>query len=122
MFGDSESWGLTSPVMTVQEWMDPTGTTPQNGPQVQANDVLTQSTVTNGPDKWGGQLAALLDKGVSYALQKDAIKSGLVPRTAANGTQTYQAAGPGAMNMNALWVIGAAVAVSLVLVALTKKG
>lgn len=117
-----ESGNWMEPVVS---WVDPTGTTPQNGPQVQANDVLTQSTVTNGPDRWGGWLMSLADKGVTYAIAKDAAKNGMVPSTTPNGQPVYSAgaaASLGAINSKGLLVIGGAVVVALLLVAMSNKG
>lgn len=72
-------------------WGDPGGYTANNGPSVMANDVLTQSTVTEGADRWTGFFQNLIGDVTRYAVQKDAMRNGLVPATAANGQPVYTA-------------------------------
>jgi hypothetical protein len=106
-------------------WSDSTGTTANNGPQVQAQDVLTQSTVTSGQDRWTGFLQNLIGDVAKYAVNRDAAQSGLIPARAANGQTVYApAAQPvtAAGNMTSTYlVIGGIVAV-VVLVAVSSKG
>jgi hypothetical protein len=106
--GTSGDWGP-------ETWLDPTGTTANNGPQVMANDVLTQSTVSNGQDKWTGFFQNLIGNTVKYAVQRDAARSGLTQGTAANGQPIYtampqQQAGTGLSTGVVLLVLGGIVA------------
>jgi hypothetical protein len=112
-------------------WADAGGYTANNGPQVVANDVLTQSTTTKGEDKYSGWFQALAGNVVNYAIQRDAAKNGLIPQRAANGQPIYTnqaqppaymgtASSAGGMSMGGLLVIGAAVLGAVFLVA--KKG
>ena len=105
-------------------WTDPTGNNANNGPQVQANDVLTQSTVSDGPDKWTGFFQNLIGTTAKYAIQRDAVKSGLQQGTAANGQPIYSAqpaVSVGGMNTTGLLIIGGAI-VGAVLLVTAKKG
>lgn len=104
-------------------WTDPTGDNTNNGPQVQANDVMTQSTLSDGPDLWTGFFQNLIGSATKYAIQRDAAKSGLQQGTAANGQPVYSAPpaalSVGGMNTGGLLIIGAAILGAVLLV---KKG
>jgi hypothetical protein len=102
-------------------WTDPTGNNANNGAQVVSNDVLTQSTVSEGPDRWTGFFQNIVGTVTKYAVQRDAAKNGLLQGTAANGQPVYSAqpqavATVGGMNMGGLLIIGAAVIGGLLLV------
>lgn len=122
---ESGNWGDLTPVT---QWVDPTGTTPQNGAQVSPNDVLSQSTVSNGPDKYGGWFAglgALADKAGSYLIARDAAKHGMVQTSTPNGQPAYQPSigARVATGNGAAWLIGGAIVIGVLLVALDgKKG
>ena len=120
---DFEGWDLT-------EWSDPSGTGASNGPQVQGQDILTNSTVNQGQDKWTGFFQGILSNVTQYAINKDAARNNLRPVTLPNGQPNYAtgtAARPatgtqyvqGVSNSTAL-VIGAAI-VGVLLVAGGKK-
>jgi len=104
-------WGDWGP----DTWSDDTGTTPNNGPQVQGNSVLTNATVTEGADRWSGWLQGIASNVIGYAVQKDALKSGLVPSRAANGqpvyapASAYQPTAAGGVSMGTLLIVGAVV-------------
>lgn len=70
-------------------WLDQDGTTANNGAQVVANDVLTQSTVTQGQDRWTGWFQGLVGNTVQYLQQRDAAERGLVQQRASNGQPVY---------------------------------
>lgn len=74
-------------------WSDPTGNTSTNGPQVQANDVLTQSTVSQGQDRWSGLLTNIVGSWSNMELAKQAAANGLRPAVAPNGMPIYNASG-----------------------------
>lgn len=106
-------------------WPDMAGTTANNGPQVQAVDMLTQSTESAGQDKWTGWLQNLVGSAASYAIAKDAAKNGLQPARSANGQPVYTggyvpqpAAYVSAQSVNwpAVLIIGAAVVGAVLLV------
>jgi hypothetical protein len=102
-------------------WLDDTGTTPNNGPQVQANDPLTLGTNTQGEDRWTGFFQAAAGKVLEYAVQRDAAKAGMVRATSASGQPVYvqqQAASPrpGGMSVGGILVIGVAVLGAVLLV------
>lgn len=74
------------------DWVD-NSATPQNGPQTITKGVLDNATDTSGPDSWGGFWKGLIGKGVDYAIKKDAVTSGVVPRgMAASGQPVYMGA------------------------------
>ena len=89
---------------------------------MQANDVFTQSTVSDGPDKWTGFFQNLIGTTAKYAIQRDAVKSGLQQGTAANGQPVYSAAPAtvGGMNTTGLLIIGAAIVGAVLLVTANK--
>jgi hypothetical protein len=105
-------------------WSDADATVSNNGPQVHANDVLTQSTVTQGQDKWSGFFQNVIGDVAKYAIQRDAAKNGLVPATSANGQPVYAqdraAVRVGSVSVGGWLVIGAAVVGGLLLVASHK--
>lgn len=91
----------------------------QNGDDVVTNSVLNNATTTEGPDKWGGffkefGIGEMVKAGFAYALQKDAVTSGVTPKvTAVTSTgqpiyQTVPTAQP--VNMNLLLIVGIVVA------------
>lgn len=109
MFPDegTESWA----------WVD-NSQTPQNGDQTIDNSVLGNSTSTQGPDQWTGFFKELVGAGFAYAIQKDAVSSGVTPRyTTQAGQPVYagQAApATGGISTKSLLLIGA-IGVGLVL-------
>lgn len=115
-------WGDWGP----ESWADDSGTVQPNGPQVQANSVLTQSTEATGQDRWTGWLQTAGTNVLGYFVQRDAAKNGLTPGKAANGAPVYVSGaaapvvGPGGMTSGGLLVIGAVVLAALVVTA--KKG
>lgn len=92
LFIDGLDYG-PNPADSWPVWTDPTGTTPQNGPGVQTNSLLSGSTQSAGQDKWSGWLQSLIGTGVNYAIAKDAKQNGLAQATAANGQPIYSPAG-----------------------------
>src|ERR1043166_2623556 len=82
--GVEGDWGPDVPV-----WTDRTGTTANNGPQVQTNSVIAGSTDSQGQDRWSGMLQTLVTRGLDYAIQKDAAQNNLTPARAATGQPVY---------------------------------
>lgn len=116
--GVNGDWG---PQWSPSSWFDQTGTTANNGPQVQANSVLAQSSVTEGQDRWSGVFANLIGSVTQYAIAKDAAASGMRPAYAANGQPIYTANGmpayaPATGGMGNVLLIGALI-VGAVLIA-----
>lgn len=111
------TWGDWGPAV----WADADATVQPNGPQVQGNSVLTQSTVATGQDKFTGWLQGLVGDVAKYAVQRDAAKNGLRPSTAANGQPVYVSGaaapvlGPGGITSGGVLLIGAVVVAALVL-------
>jgi len=68
------SYGLTAPTSGALGWWDTTYDTSAPGGS-KAADVAAQTT--NGNDGWGGFWQGLVGTVTSYAIQKDAAKSGL---------------------------------------------
>lgn len=107
-------------------WLDADATTANNGPQVHANDVLTQSTESQGQDRWTGWFQNLIGGSVQYLQQRDAAERGLVQQRAANGQPVYvdsraaPVVGSSGITGTGLVIILAAVVGAVVLVA--KKG
>lgn len=102
-------------------WSDSNGTVANNGPQVVANDVLTQSVVTQGQDRWTGFFQGLVGTAAKYAVDRDAAKRGLVQSTASNGQPVYTAQ-PSALGMGSSGLLLIGVAVVAALVIATHKG
>lgn len=123
MGGVMGDWG-DAPEWTPTTWTDADATVQPNGQQVQTNSVMGNATVSTGQDPWTGKLFALLDRGVGYAIQRDAASRGLVPATAANGQPIYAAdqaaVRVGGVNIGGVLVIGAAVIAGLLLVSRAK--
>lgn len=117
--GIAGDWGPSPPDYGVEMWPDATGTTANNGPQVQGNSVLTNATVSQGQDKWTGFLQSLTGDVAKYAIARDAAKNGMVPQTAANGQPMYvqnpSALRVGSVSVGGWLVIGAAVVGALIL-------
>jgi hypothetical protein len=101
-----------------------------NGPQVVSAKVLGNATVQEGPDEWGGFFRSLISQGFGYAVQKDAVASGLLPRagssgTAANGQPVYmtdargQAVATGMPNGTVMLLLGGALLAGVLLL---RKG
>jgi len=120
---DFDGWDLT-------DWSDPSGAAASNGPQVQGQDVLTNSTTTAGQDKWTGFFQGILSNVTQYAINKDAARNNLRPVTLPNGQPAYGTNGQatsqagtryvqGVSNQTAI-IIGAAI-VGVLLVAGGKK-
>lgn len=88
-------------------------------------DVLTSTAApAAGQDRWSGWFQNLVGNVASYAIQKDARASGLVPATSASGQPVYTAAGaqvyrPAGANNSGMLLLAAA---GLGLVLLLKKG
>lgn len=120
---DFEGWDIA-------QWADPSGTAANNGPQVQGQDILTNSTESQGPDKWTGFFQGILSNVTQYAINKDAARNNLRPVTLPNGQPAYgTATRPGAtggtqyvqgVSNNAAILIGAAI-VGVLLVVGGKK-
>lgn len=107
-------------------WTDSTGTTANNGPQVQANDVLTQSTVTSGQDRWTGFLQNIVGSVAQYAVQRDAAEHGLTPARASNGQTVYApvaapASGPALGGMSSTYLVLGGIVVVVALVAFSSS-
>jgi hypothetical protein len=102
---------------------DAGGFTQPNGPQVQASDVLTQTTTATGQDSWSGTLRNLLQTATGYALQKDAIKSGLTPvRTTTGQTAFVPTSQAGSVATNPMTWVVVGVAVFAAIAIATHKG
>ena len=71
-------------------WVDNSATA-NNGPQTVAVGVMDNSTTSSGPDEWGGFFRAMIGQSVNYAMQKDAVTSGLKPSYSASGQPVYMA-------------------------------
>lgn len=102
-------------------WVD-NSMTPNNGDQTVAAGVLDNSTSTQGPDEWGGFWKGLIGKGFDYAVKKDAVTSGVMPRygTAASGQPVYMgtAAKPSGISLtgNTLLLLGLGLGVAALFV------
>ena len=119
---DFEGWDIA-------QWADPSGTAANNGQQVQGQDILTNSTESQGPDKWTGFFQGILSKVTQHAINKDAARNNLWPVTLPNGQPAYGTAARPAVggtqyvqgvSNNAAILIGAAI-VGVLLVVGGKK-
>lgn len=99
---------------------DPGGFDLPNGPQVQARDVLTQTTVGTGQDQWSGWLQNLAGGVAGYLVKKDAAKNGVQTTTGTtpNGQPVYAA--PAAPNLQLLMIVGGIALVAVVVLARGK--
>lgn len=107
-------WGDWGPDL----WANGDATVLPNGPQVQSNSVLVQSTEATGSDKWTGFLQTIVGNTLEYAKQRDAAKAGLTQARAANGAPVYvpaSAIGPTGISQGGLIVIAAAIVGGLIL-------
>lgn len=78
-----------------------------NGPEVVTNSVLHNSTENQGPDQWTGFFKELVGTGFAYALKKDAVTSGVVPKASSytsTGQPVYMPTQAAPVNMNLLLV------------------
>lgn len=108
-------------------WADSTGTVKQNGDNIVSTSLTATAAPSQGQDQWSGWLQSLIGQVTSYAIAKDARKSGLAPATAANGQPIYASSGaqtyaPAGLNISrgTLWLIGGAAIVGLGLYAASK--
>lgn len=115
---ENGDWGLPS-------W-DSTGTTAYQSPTIQNPDIVSSTAApAAGQDRWSGFFQSILGNVTSYAISKDAAKSGIVQARAANGTPIYTAAGTpvyqpqSAAGNGSLLLIGLAAVAGLLLL---KKG
>lgn len=111
----TEGWG----------WVD-NSQVANNGDQTVTVSVLDNSTSTQGPDQWGGFFRQLIGQGVNYAINKDAVTSGVAPRygTSASGQPVYmgQPVAQQGMGKNTMILALGVVGVVLVLAMALRKG